>query len=106
MKRGYIYIYYSLDSFNELGWISAFQNHAKFCGEDLNWRVLIKQTNFEDLLPFLLPDGVPLNRIVNLDLLSPIRSQGWSSNGFARSSRARVLVHLAVQGGSGTLQNS
>ena len=64
------------------GWISDFQNHAKFRGQDLNWHVLIKRTHFDDLLPFLLPNGIPLNRIVNLDLLSSISLQSWSSNDF------------------------
>ncbi len=63
-------------------WIIEFQNQAKFNVEDLNWHVLIKKTHFDDLLPFLLPNGVHLDRIVNLDLLSPVRRQSWSSNDF------------------------
>ena len=60
-------------STNVPGWISEFQNHAKFRGEDLNWQVLRKKTCFDDLLSILLPAGVPLDKIVDLDLLEPIR---------------------------------
>ena len=61
-------------------WISKFQKHAKFRVEDLNLHKLITMTKFDDLLPYLLSEGVPLNQVVNLDLLHPIPQKSWSSS--------------------------
>ena len=71
-------------------WVSEFQKQAKFNAESLDWEKLIEiykgsyNTSFQlnDLLPFLFPNGVPLNQIVDLDLLSPVRRRSISSNDF------------------------
>ena len=62
-------------------WVSEFQRHAKFCAKSLDWQILNKMTKFDELLPFLFPSGVPLNHIVDLGLLNPVR-RGKSSNDF------------------------
>ncbi len=69
-------------------WVGAFQRHAVFCAEHLDWRKLLEIRDssaflFYDLIPFLFPEGVPLDQVVNLDLLNPIRRQGWSNNDFS-----------------------
>ena len=38
--------------------------------------------SFDELLPFIFPEGVPLNQIVDLGRLNPIQRQSWSSNDF------------------------
>ena len=63
-------------------WVSEFQRHAKFSEISLDWKKLSKVTQFDNLVPFLFPEGVPLNQVVNLDLLNPDRLQSWSSNDF------------------------
>lgn len=67
------------------GWIGEFQNHAKFCAKSLDWEKLkVGSPNtvfdFDNFVPFLLPDGVPLDQIVDLDLLDPIPRRNRSSN--------------------------
>ena len=57
-------------------WVSEFQKHAAFCAERLDWNKLRKGSpnavfDFSGLLFFLFPNGVPLNQIVNLNLLDP-----------------------------------
>ncbi len=52
-------------------WVREFQKHAKFNAESLDWEALRKATKFDELLPFLFPNNVPLNQIVDLDLLDP-----------------------------------
>ena len=68
-------------------WIDEFQKRANFCAKTLDWDNLIdlKESNsavfqFDDLLLFLLPEGVPLNQVVDTDLLNPIPRRNWSSN--------------------------
>ena len=68
-------------------WVGAFQRHAVFCAEHLDWRKLLEIRDssaflFYDLIPFLFPEGVPLDQVVNLDLLDPVQRQGWSNNDF------------------------
>ena len=66
-------------------WVGAFQRHAVFCAEHLDWRKLLEirdSINFRDLIPFLFPKGVPLDLVANLDLLDPVQRTGWSSNDF------------------------
>ena len=68
-------------------WVGAFQRHAVFCAEHLDWHKLIEIRDahaflFFDLIPFLFPEGVPLDQVANLDWLNPLRRQGWSSNDF------------------------
>lgn len=71
-------------------WVREFQKQAKFNAESLDLEKLIEiykgsyNTSFQldDLLPFLFPNGVPLNQIVDLDLLSPVRRRSISSNDF------------------------
>lgn len=62
---------------NFSGWISEFQKHADFSAKRLDFCKLDRLRNrpclnFGDLIPFLFPEGVPLNQIVHLDMLSPI----------------------------------
>lgn len=68
-------------------WVGEFQRYAKFRAERLDWRTLVEIRNaraflFFDLIPFLFPDGLPLDQVVNLDLLDPIRRHGWSGTDF------------------------
>ena len=75
-------------------WVSEFQKHAKFNAKSLDWEELIENYKgsyntifkFYDLLPFLFPDGVPLNQIVYLDLLDSVQP-GGSSNDFSYDPR-------------------
>ena len=61
-------------------WVQEFQKHAKFSAQNLEWDQLTKLTHFDDLLPFLLPEGVPLDEVVDQDLLDPIPRRNRSSN--------------------------
>ena len=63
-------------------WIDEFQRHAKFYAKSLDWSSLVKISKFDDLIPFLSPKGVPLNQIVDLDLLKPIQRSQWGNNDF------------------------
>lgn len=68
-------------------WVGEFQRHAVFCARRLDWRKLIEIRDahaflFFDLIPFLFPEGVPLDQVVNLEKLNPIPRPGWSSNDF------------------------
>lgn len=68
-------------------WVGEFQRHAVFCARRLDWRKLIEIRDahaflFFDLIPFLFPEGVPLDQVANLDWLNPVRRQGWSNNDF------------------------
>ena len=62
------------------GWIHEFQKHAQFCAQNLDWGQLKTLPHFDELLLFLLPEGVPLDQTVDLDLLNPIPRRNWSSN--------------------------
>ncbi len=75
----------SSDSSSHPEWIGEFQKHANFCAQSLNRDKLdeiSKSAVFyvDDLLLFLFPE--PLNQIVDLNQLNPIRRSGWSSNDF------------------------
>lgn len=77
----------SSDSSSHLGWIGEFQSHARFCAKSLDWRKLAKikesaSFRFYELLPFLFPKGIPLNQIVDLDRLDPIKRSSWSDSDF------------------------
>lgn len=61
-------------------WIGEFQKHAQFSAQNLDWYQLKELSHFDDLLLFLLPEGVPLSQLVNLDRLDPIPRRSWSSN--------------------------
>ena len=70
-------------------WIGEFRKRANFCAKTLDWDNLIdlKESDrvafrFDELLLFLLPEGVPLNQVVDIDLLNPIPRRNWSSNDF------------------------
>lgn len=68
-------------------WVREFQGHADFRAERLDWHRLVQIRNrrsflFFDLVPFLFPDGLPLDQVVNSDLLDPIRRREWSSADF------------------------
>ena len=61
-------------------WVHEFQKHAKFSAQNLDWGQLKTLPHFDKLLLFLLPEGVPLDQTVDLDLLDPIPRRNWSSN--------------------------
>lgn len=64
-------------------WADEFRRHAKFCAERLDWNKLKSSIHkFDNLIPFLSPEGVPLDQIVDLDLLEPIQRRSWSNNDF------------------------
>ena len=70
----------SSDSSSHPEWIREFQNHARFCAKSLNWDKLVEISKFDDLVPCLFPEGVPLNQVVDLNLLNPIQRSRCSSN--------------------------
>ena len=52
-----------LDDLPEIpGWILEFQKHAQFRAQNLDWGQLKTLPRFDELLPLLLPDGVPLDQ--------------------------------------------
>lgn len=57
-------------------WIGEFQRHAAFSAKYLDFYKLYRVRNpvliFGELISFLFPEGVPLNQVVDLGLLSPI----------------------------------
>ena len=68
-------------------WVGAFQRQAKFRAKRLDWRKLVEIRNtraflFFDLVPFLFPEGLPLDQIVNPALLNPISATGVVQYGF------------------------
>ena len=70
-------------------WVGEFQRHAEFSKEIPNVDKLLEIRDsvnavfyFDELLPFIFPEGVPLNQVVNLGLLNPIQRRSWSSNDF------------------------
>lgn len=62
-------------------WVHEFQKHAKFSAQKLEYQ-LTEHPHFYDLLPFLLPEGVSLDQIddLDLDLLNPIPRRNRSSS--------------------------
>ena len=74
------------DSSDVPQWVVKFQRNGNFRA-NLIWHKLIEirdsgvALHFNELVPFLFPEGVPLE-IVNLELLNPIQQRGWSSNDF------------------------
>lgn len=73
-------------SWNIPQWVGEFQRQAQFNPRSLNWKKLIASSpntvfDFDNLVPFLFPDGVPLNQIVDLDLLDSVQP-GGSNNDF------------------------
>lgn len=72
---------------NSPGWIREFQKHAKFCAKSLDWKKLRAGSpnaffDFDNLVLFLFPEGLPLAQVVDLALLNPVRPQSWSSTSF------------------------
>lgn len=70
-------------------WVGEFQRHAEFSKEIPNVDKLLEIRDsgdavfyFDELLPFIFPEGVPLNQIVDMELLNPIQRRSWSSNDF------------------------
>ena len=61
-------------------WVSEFQRQAQFNAKSLDWKKLIA-VDFDNLVAFLFPDSVPLNQIVDLDLLDSVQP-GGSNNDF------------------------
>ena len=60
-------------------WVGEFQKRAQFCPQNLDWHQLKELSDFDNLLPFLFPEEVPLSQLVNLDLLNPVPRRSWSS---------------------------
>ena len=65
-------------SWNIPQWVTEFERHAAFCAKHLDLHKLREIDDnaivfFVDLLPFFFRNGVPLNQIVNLNLLDPTR---------------------------------
>ena len=63
-------------SWNIPQWVTEFERHAAFCAKDLDLHKLREIDNnaisfFLDILPFFFRNGVPLNQIINLNLLDP-----------------------------------
>ena len=63
------------DSSDIPAWVGEFQKHVKFCVKSLDWRKLTnwhEPTKINDLFPFLFPASVPLEQIINSNLLDSI----------------------------------
>ena len=87
----------SSDPSSQPEWIGEFQRHAKFCAQSLDRAKLDEFSNsavfyVDDLLPFLFSEGVPLNQIVDLNLLNPIRRSG-GSNDFRDPKQLEFWLH-------------
>ncbi len=74
---------------DEDSWIDAFRKGAKFHTIHLNWHFLCELRDsdsisfrFYDLIPILLPQGVSLRNVVDIDLLDPKPRSGYSSTDF------------------------
>ena len=86
-------------------WVGKFQRYAKFRAQSLDWDKLVERTYsgrepfllFEDLVPFLCPEGVPLNQIVDLDRLNtnqPAEFSGQDNNYFRDPQQLQFwLIH-------------
>ena len=77
----------SSDSSDIPQWIVEFQKNGNFRANLVLHKLIeIRDSgvalHFNELMPFLFPEGVPLAEIVNLELLNPIQRRGWSSNDF------------------------
>ena len=88
-------------------WVGKFQRYAKFRAQSLDWGKLVERTysghepflRFDDLVPFLCPEGVPLNQIVDLDQLKTNHSNGRQRTGpqlFYRSPTVEVLANSQI----------
>lgn len=94
----------SNDSSSQPEWVDEFQRHARFCAKSLDWDKLteIKKSApfyFYDLLPFLFPKTtVPLNRIVDLNLLNPIKRSSWSDSDFEDPQQLESWLKLRSKG--------
>lgn len=80
-------------------WISEFQKRAKFSTESLKKLRKIKYPrsaflDVNNLLLFLFPKGVPLNEVVDLDLLNKTERSGWSSDDFNNTRQFEKLEQL------------
>ena len=69
-------------------WVVEFQGNGKFCADLILHKLIeISDSNsfilyYDELVPFLFPEGIPLAQIVNLELLNPIQRRGRSPNDF------------------------
>ena len=67
-------------------WVDDFRDGVKFEAQNIDWRKLgeledSRSLQLTKLIPFLFPTGIPLERIVDLDLLDP-RSRQRSDKDF------------------------
>lgn len=74
---------------DEVSWIDAFRKGARFHTIHLNWHFLCELRDsdtisfrFYDLIPILLPQGITLHHVVDIDLLDPKPRSGYSSADF------------------------
>ena len=74
---------------DEDSWIDAFRKGANFHTIHLNWDFLceLRDTDtisfrFYDLIPILLPQGITLHHVVDINLLDPKPRSGYSSADF------------------------
>lgn len=74
---------------DEDSWIDAFRKGANFHTIHLNWDFLCELRDsdtisfrFYDLIPILLPQGINLHYVVDIDLLDPKPRSGYSSADF------------------------
>ncbi len=80
-------------------WVSEFQTHAKFSPESLKKLSKIKyprsaSLDVNNLLLFLFPEGVPLDKVVDLDLLNKTQPSSWSHGDFNATGQFEQLEQL------------
>ncbi len=80
-------------------WVGEFQRQAKFRADGLKKLSKIKypqstSLDVNNLLLFLFPKGVPLDKIVDLDLLNTIQRSGWSGGDFNNTRQFEQLEQL------------
>ena len=80
-------------------WVGEFQTHAKFSPESLKKLSKIKypqstSLHVNNLLLFLFPEGVPLDKVVDLDLLNKTQPSSWSYGDFNNTRQFEKLEQL------------
>ena len=80
-------------------WVGKFQKRAKFSTESLKKLSKIKypqstSLDINNLLLFLFPKGVPLDTVVDLDLLNKTQDSGWSGSDFNSTRQFEQLEQL------------
>ena len=70
----------SSDSSDVPQWVVKFQENGNFRANLICHKLIKISLDFNKLVPFLFPEGVPLDEIVNLELLNPIQRRGPSND--------------------------